>query len=72
MENQKSVFKLCDHEYVINSKGHVTCLSCGLSERKASLFVPEEGYENRTIMRGPLPDELYGIVNNRVFEEDWC
>ncbi len=78
MKNQKSVFtdssdseeeyELCDHEYTIKSKGHVTCLSCGLSERKASLFVPEEGNESRTIMRGPPPDELYGVVNE-IFKE---
>ncbi len=51
MESQKSD---SDNEYTIKSKGHVTCLPCGLSERKASLFVPESGSP---------PDKLYGVVN---------
>ena len=77
MKSQKNVFtdssdseeefELCDHEYT-KSKGEVICLSCSLSERKASLFVSEEGNESRTIMHGPPPDELYGIVNE-IFEE---
>ncbi len=68
MKNQKSVFtdssnseeeyELCDHEYTIKSKGHVTCLSCGLQVRDEALFVPEEGNESRRIMRDKLPDEL--------------
>ncbi len=78
MKSQKNVFtdssdskeeyELCDHEYTIKSKGHVACLSCGLSERKASLFVSEEDYVSITIMRDKPPDELYGIANE-IFEE---
>ena len=83
MENQKSVFtdsndseeeyEFCDHEYTIKSKGHVTCLSCGLSERKASLFVPEEGHENRSVVYKyksckPSSDELCDVVNE-IFKE---
>ncbi len=78
MKSQKSVFtdssdseeeyELCDHECTIKSKGEVICLSCGLSERKVSSFVPEEGYESRMFLRNPPPDELYGIVNE-IFEE---
>ncbi len=74
MKSQKSVFtdssdseeeyELCDHEYTIKSKGEVICLSCGLSERKMSLFVPEEGYESRMFLRNPPPDELYDDIND--------
>ncbi len=48
-----------DNEYIIKLEGHVTCLPCGLSERKESLFVPESGSP---------PDKLCGVVNE-IFEE---
>ncbi len=71
MENQTNVFfdvftdssseeeeyELCDHEYKIRSKGHVTCLSCGLQVMDATLLLPEEGYEDRvTVCRSSVGD----------------
>ena len=83
MENQKDVFlgmftdssdseeeeyELYDHEYSVRSKGHVTCLSCGLQVVDMALFVSEEeGFESRVFIHKPS-DELYTTVSDN-FED---
>ena len=41
----------CDHEYTIRSKGSRVCVSCGMGTREITMFVPEEGYEDRVIVQ---------------------
>ena len=38
------------------------------SQKSVFLFVPEEGYESKTIMRGSPPDKLCVVVNE-IFKE---
>ncbi len=53
-------YEKCNHEYTIRSKGHKTCLSCGLEE-KYLRQVPEEGYESGIYIKDAGPDHVVEI-----------
>ena len=69
--SEEEEYELCDHKYSVRSKGHVTCLSCGLQVMDAALLLPEKGYEGRTIVQSKVKqttDDLR-IMIRYIFED---
>ncbi len=58
--NSEEEYEKCDHEYTMRTKGHNTCLSCGLEEKYLTK-VSEEGYESRMYLRDTGPDHIVEI-----------
>ncbi len=62
-------YEKCDHEYTIRSKGHITCLSCGVQTIDATQFVREE-YQNRTApLRTIQTMEILRVEVEHIFED---
>ncbi len=57
---RKEAYELCDHEYTIKKHGSRICLTCGLETREIR-HVPEEGYENRVLVKNTGPDHVVEI-----------
>ncbi len=61
----KDYCEICDHKCTIRSKGHKTCLSCGLEERYLSQ-VPDEGYKSRIYVKNTGPDHVSEIRKKMI------
>ena len=53
-------YEKCDHKYKMRTKGHKTCLSCGLEEKYLTK-VSEEGYESRMYLKDAGIDHIAEI-----------
>ena len=62
-------YEKCDHEYTIKSLGFRTCLTCGEEVGERTVYVPDEGYENRTIVQrrvNQMTESLYDEIRSTL------